>query len=347
MASSSIQACCTGCSVPSGFANPSIVVMSLSARSAIVNAQARLSLPPTSTLHAPQLLSSQPYLQPVSRNTSRRYHNSGMAGSPVWRKCLPLMETSMPLRMGSGTILAGGVCGAWGIRSLYSLRQDGSSPDRGGATAVFIGHAAACRYGPGLNTVRVERSERSERSRNACCPSTPALRAYAQGQRIEAGPLPHGACDCVLRGRTQHLSALSARPRAFASHPSMTASTAAPLAPEAPWVVLKFGGTSVATVDRWRTIQRLAVARRAEGARVVVVVSALAGVTDALKALCVCAPVEREGAVAKLVGLHRALASEMGLAETAEMDRRLASLQTLMIESQDFPPIRPSATFPR
>src|SRR6185437_5087486 len=28
----------------------------------------------------------------------------------------------------------------------------------------------------------------------------------------------------------------------------------------------------------------------------------------------------------------------MGLAETAEMDRRLASLQTLMIESQDFPP---------
>src|SRR6185312_16917100 len=215
MASSSIQACCTGCSVPSGFAKPSIVVMSLSARSAIVNAQARLSLPPTSTLHAPQLLSSQPYLQPVRRNTSRRYHSSGMAGSPVWRKCLPLMETSMPLRMGSGTILAGGVCGAWGIRPLYSLRQDGSSPDRGGATAVFIGHAAACRYGPGLNTVRVERSERSERSRNACCPSTPALRAYAQGQRIEAGPLPHGACDCVLRGRTQHLSALSARPRAF------------------------------------------------------------------------------------------------------------------------------------
>ena len=82
----------------------------------------------------------------------------------------------------------------------------------------------------------------------------------------------------------------------------MTASTAAPLAPEAPWVVLKFGGTSVATVDRWRTIQQLAAARRAEGARVVVVVSALAGVTDALRALCVCAPVEREGAVAKLVG---------------------------------------------
>jgi len=133
-----------------------------------------------------------------------------------------------------------------------------------------------------------------------------------------------------LQGCTQHLSALSARPRAFASHPSMTASTAAPLVPEAPWVVLKFGGTSVATADRWRTIQQLAAARRAEGVRVIIVVSALAGVTDALKALCACAPAEREAVVAKLVDRHRALAAEMGLMETAEMDRRLASLQALI-----------------
>ncbi|WIG54890.1 MAG: Aspartokinase / Diaminopimelate decarboxylase [Rhodanobacteraceae bacterium] len=114
----------------------------------------------------------------------------------------------------------------------------------------------------------------------------------------------------------------------------MTASAPAPLAPDAPWVVLKFGGTSVATADRWRTILQLAAARRAEGARVVIVVSALAGVTDALKALCACAPDEREAAVAKLVERHRALAGEMGLAETADMDRGLASLQALMVESQ-------------
>jgi len=110
----------------------------------------------------------------------------------------------------------------------------------------------------------------------------------------------------------------------------MTASAAAPLAPDAPWVVLKFGGTSVATADRWRTIQQLAAARRAEGVRVIIVVSALAGVTDALKALCACAPAEREAVVAKLVDRHRALAAEMGLMETAEMDRRLASLQALI-----------------
>ncbi|HVX04990.1 MAG TPA: bifunctional aspartate kinase/diaminopimelate decarboxylase [Rhodanobacteraceae bacterium] len=114
----------------------------------------------------------------------------------------------------------------------------------------------------------------------------------------------------------------------------MTASAAAPLAPDAPWVVLKFGGTSVATVDRWRTIRQLAAARRAEGARVVIVVSALAGVTDALKALCTCAPAEREPALAQLVERHRFLAGEMGLAETAELDCRLLSLQALMAESQ-------------
>jgi len=114
----------------------------------------------------------------------------------------------------------------------------------------------------------------------------------------------------------------------------MTASAAAPLASDAPWVVLKFGGTSVATADRWRTIQQLAAARRAEGARVVIVVSALAGVTDALKALCACTPSEREMAVAKLVERHRALTAEMGLIETAEMDRRLASLRALISESR-------------
>ncbi|HKV65548.1 MAG TPA: aspartate kinase, partial [Rhodanobacteraceae bacterium] len=114
----------------------------------------------------------------------------------------------------------------------------------------------------------------------------------------------------------------------------MTATAFAPLAPDAPWVVLKFGGTSVATADRWQTIRQLAATRRAEGARVVVVVSALAGVTDALKALCACSLAERGAAVATLVEQHRALAREMGLAEAAEMDRRLAALRVLATESQ-------------
>ncbi|TAN04088.1 MAG: bifunctional aspartate kinase/diaminopimelate decarboxylase [Rhodanobacteraceae bacterium] len=94
---------------------------------------------------------------------------------------------------------------------------------------------------------------------------------------------------------------------------------------------MKFGGTSVATVERWRTILQLAAARRAEGARVLVVVSALSGITDALKALCACAPIERADALAKIIERHRALAAQMQLAHTAEMDRWLASLQALVV----------------
>ncbi len=112
----------------------------------------------------------------------------------------------------------------------------------------------------------------------------------------------------------------------------MNASTTAPLAPDAPWVVLKFGGTSVATEARWRTILELAGARRARGARVLVVVSALAGVTDALKSLCGSAAPERLAAVERLVERHHALVHGMGLAECAGVDRWLASLRVLSQE---------------
>jgi diaminopimelate decarboxylase/aspartate kinase len=49
---------------------------------------------------------------------------------------------------------------------------------------------------------------------------------------------------------------------------------------------MKFGGTSVATLPRWQNIRELVASRRAEGARVLVVVSALSGITDALRQLC-------------------------------------------------------------
>lgn len=49
-----------------------------------------------------------------------------------------------------------------------------------------------------------------------------------------------------------------------------------------PWVVLKFGGTSVATATRWKSIVALAKKRKDEGFRPVVVVSALSGITNLL-----------------------------------------------------------------
>ncbi|HSS50827.1 MAG TPA: aspartate kinase, partial [Thermoanaerobaculia bacterium] len=51
------------------------------------------------------------------------------------------------------------------------------------------------------------------------------------------------------------------------------------------WVVLKFGGTSVSTPERWRVIADLAKRRIAEGLRPLIVCSALSGVSNQLEAL--------------------------------------------------------------
>jgi diaminopimelate decarboxylase/aspartate kinase len=51
------------------------------------------------------------------------------------------------------------------------------------------------------------------------------------------------------------------------------------------WVVLKFGGTSVSTPERWRIIADLAARRIAEGLRPLIVCSALSGISNQLEAL--------------------------------------------------------------
>ena len=51
------------------------------------------------------------------------------------------------------------------------------------------------------------------------------------------------------------------------------------------WRVLKFGGTSVAGLSQWETIAELTAQHRREGHRVLLVCSAIAGVTDMLEAL--------------------------------------------------------------
>ena len=52
-----------------------------------------------------------------------------------------------------------------------------------------------------------------------------------------------------------------------------------------PWRVMKFGGVSVADPARWTTIAELAKQRLKSGDRVLIVHSALAGVSNALEAL--------------------------------------------------------------
>ncbi len=98
------------------------------------------------------------------------------------------------------------------------------------------------------------------------------------------------------------------------------------------WIVLKFGGTSVSQKHRWNTVARL-INQRAdmESARVLVVVSALSGVTNSLQAMC-----ERHSdreflsqQCAALVERHVSFCADLGLDASEVISKRIEVLQTL------------------
>jgi diaminopimelate decarboxylase/aspartate kinase len=99
----------------------------------------------------------------------------------------------------------------------------------------------------------------------------------------------------------------------FHSHP--TESIIAKDIAKENWIVLKFGGTSVASLERWEAIARVLAERREEGHRVLVVCSALSGVSNLLETLL--GEIERGEATDKTLGAlrkrHRALCKEMGI----------------------------------
>ncbi len=81
----------------------------------------------------------------------------------------------------------------------------------------------------------------------------------------------------------------------------------------APWVVLKFGGTSVASFECWQTIAREAAAR-SQRQRVLIVCSALAGTTDLLDEAVMAARAGREtDSLARIERAHADLATAAGL----------------------------------
>ncbi len=97
-----------------------------------------------------------------------------------------------------------------------------------------------------------------------------------------------------------------------------------------PWVVLKFGGTSVSQRHRWDTIGQLA-HKRAEqcGGRVLVVVSALSGVTNELTAIAGGAD-DAATRIEALVERHRAFVQELELDPDAVLGERLGQLRGLL-----------------
>jgi diaminopimelate decarboxylase/aspartate kinase len=103
-------------------------------------------------------------------------------------------------------------------------------------------------------------------------------------------------------------------------------------APTTAWSVLKFGGTSVSKRSRWDTIGALASARHGEGGPVLVVVSAVSGITNALQALIDAAgdaSAQQAGGEA-IVQRHRVFAAELDLDADAVLGVRFAELQQLL-----------------
>lgn len=93
---------------------------------------------------------------------------------------------------------------------------------------------------------------------------------------------------------------------------------------------MKFGGTSVATLPRWQNIRELIASRRAEGARVLVVVSALTGITDALKQLCAQEDKGKRIEAARAIAQrHYDLLDHMQLAVPPALAARLTDLAKL------------------
>ena len=96
------------------------------------------------------------------------------------------------------------------------------------------------------------------------------------------------------------------------------------------WIVLKFGGTSVSSLANWRNIAKVTAARRAEGARVLIVHSAVTGITDRLEKLLSAARGEAQEEELKIIEeRHRRLAAELGIPLGPDCERQLAELRQI------------------
>jgi len=97
-----------------------------------------------------------------------------------------------------------------------------------------------------------------------------------------------------------------------------------------PWIVLKFGGTSVSSLANWRNIAQVARSRHDSGARVLIVHSAVTGITDRLEKLLDSALAQtHEGDLRAIEERHTRLAAELGIPLGVEVERYLAELRQI------------------
>ncbi len=98
----------------------------------------------------------------------------------------------------------------------------------------------------------------------------------------------------------------------------------------APWVVLKFGGTSVSTTRNWHNIVGVIRERIGAGLKPVIVHSALSGITDRLEALLVAALAGNHAALlAEIEAKHRNLASSLAVPPGEQFETFLAELKRI------------------
>jgi bifunctional diaminopimelate decarboxylase / aspartate kinase len=97
-----------------------------------------------------------------------------------------------------------------------------------------------------------------------------------------------------------------------------------------PWVVLKFGGTSVSSAGNWHNICRVIQERIAEGFKPVIVHSALSGITDRLETLLTAA---LSGAHSSVLGQiesrHRDLARSLDIVPSTQFERFMLELRQM------------------
>jgi diaminopimelate decarboxylase/aspartate kinase len=97
-----------------------------------------------------------------------------------------------------------------------------------------------------------------------------------------------------------------------------------------PWVVLKFGGTSVSSLANWKNIAAVVKKRSATGAPVLVVHSAVSGITDKLEKLLEAALQQKaDEAMAVIEKRHRDLAAELGVAVGPELEKHFSELKQI------------------
>ena len=95
------------------------------------------------------------------------------------------------------------------------------------------------------------------------------------------------------------------------------------------WIVLKFGGTSVSSLANWRNIAKVASVRAAGGSRVLIVHSAITGITDRLERLLDSALVRaHEDELRAIEERHHRLAADLGIS-VGDVEKHLQELRQI------------------